>query len=140
MTNKSTVNQRMQQIVDSKFDGKRAAFAKSVGIPPTSMSNYFKKQSAIPSAEILEKIVNAVDVNAYWLLTGKGDMNQPNKACHRSAPDVPRIKVSLELDLTMEEIKCWGLEDKISKMLHSNNELVQQTVQQPSLSSETPDK
>ena len=137
---KSTVNQRMLQIIESKFDGNKAAFAKSVGIPPTSISNYFKQHSAIPSAEILEKIVNALDVNAYWLLTGKGEMCLSNYSCQRSAPDVPRIKVSLELDLTMEEIKNWGLEDKISKMIHSNNELVQQIVQQPSLPSETPDK
>lgn len=116
MTNKTTINQRMLQIVEVKFDGNKAAFAKAVGIPPTSISNYFKQHSAIPSAEILEKIVNALNVNAYWLLTGQGEMSVPNQVEHSNS-NTPRMKVTLELDLSLNEIRNLGLDDKIIKII-----------------------
>lgn len=72
-----TVNDRMQQIVDQMFDGNKAAFAKAIGLAPTSVSNYLGKQRASrPSADLLEKIVNSLDVDAMWLLTGKGHMER----------------------------------------------------------------
>lgn len=118
MTNKSTVNQRMLQIIEEKFNGNKAAFAKHIGIPPTSISNYFKQRPAIPSADILEKIVSTLDVNAMWILTGEGEMQRPNK-CHFSPADTPRIRVAVELELTMEEIEAWGLKEKIIKTIQN---------------------
>ena len=46
----------------------------------TSISNYLGKDRASkPSSDILEKIVNSVEkVNAYWLLTGKGEAFSQN--------------------------------------------------------------
>lgn len=69
-----SITERLQYIIDELFDGNKAAFARIIGIAPTSISNYLGKDRASkPSSDILEKIVNAVDkVNAYWLLTGKG--------------------------------------------------------------------
>ena len=68
-----SISERLQYIVDEVFSGNKAAFARTIGIPPTSISNYLGKERASkPSSDILERIVNAVDkVNAYWLLTGK---------------------------------------------------------------------
>ena len=35
-----TINDRLQWIVNEKFDGNKAAFAKAIGIEPTSISKY----------------------------------------------------------------------------------------------------
>lgn len=77
-----TINDRMQLIADSYCGGNKAAFAKAIGLAPTSISNYLGKQRASkPSADLLAKIVNSLDVDAMWLLTGKGTMkrNAPSK-------------------------------------------------------------
>ena len=70
-----SISERLQFIVDEVFNGNKAAFARTIGIPPTSISNYLgKERTSKPSSDILERIVNAVDkINAYWLLTGKGE-------------------------------------------------------------------
>lgn len=69
------ITERLQYIVDQLFSGNKAAFARAIDIAPTSISNYLGKERASkPSSDILEKIVNSVEqVNAYWLLTGKGE-------------------------------------------------------------------
>ncbi len=70
-----TINDRMQQIADYFCEGNKAAFANKLGIAPTSISNYLGKQRASkPSADLLEKIVNSLEIDAMWLLTGKGSM------------------------------------------------------------------
>lgn len=72
-----TINDRMQQIADVFYGGNKAAFAKAIGIAPTSITNYIGKQRASkPSSDLLEKIVNSLDVDAMWLLTGKGEMKR----------------------------------------------------------------
>jgi len=67
-----TINDRLQIIVNDKFDGNKAAFAKAIGIAPTSISNYIGRQRASkPSSDMLAKIVNSLNVDAMWLLTGR---------------------------------------------------------------------
>lgn len=70
-----TINERMQYIVDERFNGNKASFAKAIGIPPTSISNYLSKARASkPTSDLLEKIINIVPgLNASWLLTGVGE-------------------------------------------------------------------
>ena len=72
----SSINERLQTIVDKLFDGNKAKFAKSIEIAPTSISNYLSdKRQSKPSADMLEKIINVVDnLSAEWLLAGKGEM------------------------------------------------------------------
>ena len=72
-----TINDRMQQIADVFYGGNKAAFAKAIGIAPTSITNYIGgKRASKPSSDLLEKIVNSLDVDAMWLLTGKGEMKR----------------------------------------------------------------
>ena len=70
-----TINERIQYIVDQRFSGNKASFAKAIGIAPTSISNYLSKSRASkPTSDILGDIINVVhDLSASWLLTGKGD-------------------------------------------------------------------
>ncbi len=85
-----SISERLQYIIEELFDGNKAAFARTIGIAPTSISNYLGKERASkPSSDILEKIVNSVEkVNAYWLLTGKGEAFIENT--QYSTPENPK--------------------------------------------------
>lgn len=67
-----TINDRMEMLVNQRFNGNKAAFAKTIGLPPTGLSNYLgTKRRSKPSVEMITKIVLALDVDARWLLTGE---------------------------------------------------------------------
>lgn len=67
-----TINDRIEMLVNQRFDGNKAAFAKSIGLPPTGMSSYLSKQRrSKPSVDMVTKIVVTLDVDARWLLTGE---------------------------------------------------------------------
>ena len=67
-----TINDRIEMLVNEHFDGNKAAFAKSIGLPPTGMSSYLSKQRrSKPSVDMVTKIVVTLDVDARWLLTGE---------------------------------------------------------------------
>ena len=67
-----TINDRMEMLVNQRFGGNKAAFAKTIGLPPTGLSNYLgTKRRSKPSVDMVTKIVLALDVDARWLLTGE---------------------------------------------------------------------
>ena len=67
-----TINDRMDYLVNQRFNGNKAAFAKAIGLSPTSMSSYLGKQRrSKPSVDMVAKIVQVLDVDARWLLTGE---------------------------------------------------------------------
>ena len=67
-----TINDRMDYLVNQRFNGNKAAFAKAIGLPPTGLSNYLGKQRrSKPSVDMVAKIVQVLDVDARWLLTGE---------------------------------------------------------------------
>lgn len=75
-----TINDRIEMLIDDRFDGNKAAFAKSIGLPPTGLSNYLGKQRrSKPSVDMVTKIVVKLDVDARWLLTGE---ESPKKEVH----------------------------------------------------------
>lgn len=75
-----TINDRIEMLVNEHFDGNKAAFAKSIGLPPTGMSSYLSKQRrSKPSVDMVTKIVVTFDVDARWLLTGE---ESPKKEVH----------------------------------------------------------
>lgn len=68
-----TINDRMEMLVNERFNGNKAAFAKSIGLPPTGLSNYLgNKRRSKPSVDMVTKIVMSLNVDARWLLTGEG--------------------------------------------------------------------
>lgn len=74
-----TINDRMEMLVNERFNGNKAAFAKSIDMSPTSMSSYLgNKRRSKPSVDMVAKIVLALDVDAKWLLTGEGTTQQQN--------------------------------------------------------------
>ena len=71
-----TINDRMEMLVNELFNGNKAAFAKSIGLGPTVMSNYLgNNRRSKPSVDMLAKIVKVLDVDARWLLLGEQSAN-----------------------------------------------------------------
>lgn len=72
-----TVNDRMEMLVNERFNGNKAAFAKSIDMSPTSISSYLgNKRRSKPSVDMVAKIVLTLDVDAKWLLTGEETQQQ----------------------------------------------------------------
>ena len=72
-----TINDRLSQLVNAYSGGNQRKFTELIGLPEGSLSNYLSKaKNSIPGADKLEKIVNSLDVDAMWLLTGKGKMKR----------------------------------------------------------------
>ena len=121
-----TINDRMQMIADVMFDGNKAAFAKAIGIAPTSITNYLGKQRASrPSSDLLQKIVNSLDVDAMWLLTGQGELrrsaainNKIDDSLLAKGQDKPKVRVMLELELSIDEFIKFGLKDKVVQFVN----------------------
>lgn len=126
-----TINDRMQEIVDVYFDGNKAAFAKKIGIAPTSITNYLGKQRASkPSADLLEKIVNSLDIDAMWLLTGKGRMNRTSideQGIESLSDDIQftginmkkmSAKVVVEFEVTEDQFIKMGLKENLIQVLN----------------------
>lgn len=68
-----TINDRMELLVNQRFDGNKAAFAKAIAVEPTTMSSYLgNKRRSKPSVDMIAKIVVALNVDAKWLLIGEG--------------------------------------------------------------------
>ena len=66
-----TINDRIEMLVNERFDGNKAAFAKSIGLPATGLSNYLSIQRrSKPSVDMIAKIITTLDVDAHWLITG----------------------------------------------------------------------
>lgn len=70
----TTVNERIKQIISFlKVSDRR--FAEMIGVPQTTISNLFNRQTD-PSYKILNAIINQFEfINPKWLLTGEGPMS-----------------------------------------------------------------
>jgi len=70
----TTVNERIKEIIHFlKVSDRR--FAEMIGVPQTTISNLFNRQTD-PSYKILNAIINQFEfVNPKWLLTGEGPMS-----------------------------------------------------------------
>ena len=70
-----TVNDRIECIVNALFGGKKATFANAIGLDRFVIGNYLgPKKRSKPPVDVLAKIVTELNVDAYWLLTGEGEM------------------------------------------------------------------
>lgn len=72
----STINERFIKILNSKFDGNVAKFARTSGIPQTTLNNIVANRMTKPSFDSLEKLANSDEsINLKWLITGDGNMS-----------------------------------------------------------------
>ena len=100
-----TINDRMEMLVNERFNGNKAAFAKTIEMPPTSMSSYLgNKRRSKPSVDMVAKIVTALDVDARWLLCGEGaSTNAKVETNGDFSPASVHGNVSVESDAVLAE-------------------------------------
>lgn len=85
-----TINDRMEILVNQRFNGNKAAFAKAIGTERATLSNYIGSvRRSKPSVDMVAKIVLALDVDAKWLLTGEETQQQQsvNNNMHGNVTD-----------------------------------------------------
>jgi transcriptional regulator with XRE-family HTH domain len=71
----STVNQRLNLIVDTFEKGVKAAFARKAGISPQGAQEILAGRKGDPSFKVLVKILESYPVlDANWLVLGRGEM------------------------------------------------------------------
>ena len=101
-----TINDRMEMLVNERFNGNKAAFAKAIGTERATLSNYIGSvRRSKPSVDMVAKIVTALDVNARWLLTGEGASTTNTKVETNGdfSPASVHVNVSLESDALLAE-------------------------------------
>ncbi|ROS79437.1 XRE family transcriptional regulator [Muribaculaceae bacterium Isolate-039 (Harlan)] len=126
-----TINDRIEMLIDDRFDGNKAAFAKSIGLPPTGLSNYLGKQRrSKPSVDMVTKIVVKLDVDARWLLTGE---ESPKKEVHTEgdyspASETGDVSVIVGDEVLAERVKLLqqlieGKDERIAELKERIEEL-----------------
>jgi len=71
----STINERIQEIIDKMFSGNKRSFSAKVGIAATVTENIVGKRQSNPSYDVTLKIVSSLEyIDSEWLLKGKGQM------------------------------------------------------------------
>lgn len=67
-----TINDRMEMLVNERFDGNKAAFEKAIGLPKNGIGSYLGKQRrSKPNIDMVTKIITTLNVDPLWLLTGE---------------------------------------------------------------------
>lgn len=71
---------QIQCIIDERFNHNKAAFARAVEISPTTLASYLNpKKASKPTSDFLCDVVEKLGINAVWLLTGQGEMEEKQK-------------------------------------------------------------
>ncbi|WP_417940356.1 hypothetical protein [Flavobacterium sp. RS13.1] len=74
------INKRIEEIINTLFNGKKSHFANKIGVSPTVVENIVGTRQGKPSFGVLEKIAFAIEnINTHWLLTGTGTMIRKEK-------------------------------------------------------------
>ena len=104
-----TINDRMEMLVNERFGGNKAAFATSIGLGPTALSNYLgNKRRSKPSVDMVAKIVKTLDVDAKWLLIGEKTANNHVSTQGNYSPATVNgdaINTSGEVELLQQRVK-----------------------------------
>ncbi|MDR1601773.1 MAG: hypothetical protein LBS42_05025 [Tannerella sp.] len=74
----STINERIKTIQDEFFKGNTSEFARTIGVKQPALRDIVGTKKPKPGYEILNCIVecSAININAEWLLTGRGQMKK----------------------------------------------------------------
>lgn len=101
-----TINDRMEMLVNERFNGNKAAFAKAIGTERATLSNYIGSvRRSKPLVDMVAKIVTALDVDARWLLCGEGASTTNAKVETNGdfSPASVHGNVSVETDAVLAE-------------------------------------
>ena len=74
------INERILQLIEIKYKGNKRAFAKRIGVSPSSIDNVVGSRKSKPNFDMLEKILSSFDdVDADWLMLGKEPPTRPQE-------------------------------------------------------------
>ena len=100
-----TINDRIEILVNERFGGNKSAFAKSIGQPPTGLSNYIgTKRRSKPSVDLVRSIVVDLGVSAHWLITGEGDMMMDRNANNVTTGDYSPVNMNGQMEVRQTAI------------------------------------
>ena len=96
---------RLTQLIDNQYNGNKKKFSESTRIPYTSVVEYTKGVKKDPKLSLINKIQDSnINVNALWLLTGRGEMlvgeGKPVAGINKGGEGIPLISV--------EAMAGWG--------------------------------
>ncbi|WP_045689428.1 helix-turn-helix transcriptional regulator [Hymenobacter sp. AT01-02] len=75
MPQQTTINQRVQELIDTFSAGNKSAFARSVGISNQSVNEIVGARQSAPSFKAIQKLLLAfTEVRPEWLINGDGEM------------------------------------------------------------------
>ena len=82
----TTINQRVQEIADKLCEGNISELARISGASQPALRDIVGKKQAKPRFELLNTIAEApaLNINAEWLLTGRGEMQKRIEILHHS--------------------------------------------------------
>jgi len=101
----TTINERIQMIIDRFFSSNATKLANSANIPLPTISSIVGKRKNVPSSVNLSKIYKVtctLGVSSHWLLTGEGEMIKKTENTNSNC-----------LDLIMEKDKIIMEKDKM---------------------------
>lgn len=84
------INSRFQLVIDTIYSGKQNAFASAIGVAPSVIANVVGSRRGKPSFDVLHKICANANINADWLLTGRGEM--------LTSPTIPTSPTAISTD------------------------------------------
>lgn len=117
VTMADTIHERIKLLVDKLADGKNTIFAANLGVSEANIRSYIR--GVVPKADILSKIVSYYDINADWLLTGRGSIiktkgtSDNEEPLYETFPEIKGTKENPDKRKKEEENKS----DLINKLL-----------------------
>lgn len=84
MDYKTLLSKRLKLILDEYYDGNFSAMSRDIGVTDTGLGSYIrgKIQSdgsvklSTPSADVIATIVEKLEINSEWLISGVGEMKK----------------------------------------------------------------
>ena len=80
----TTINKRINEIVDKFYGGKQTVFAKEIGYSPSRVNGWCIGTYE-PKFETIARILERhPQINIYWFVLGNGEMLTPNEFNHQA--------------------------------------------------------
>ena len=97
-----TINNRVQNVIDSLYSSNKRAFSQAVGVSPTVIDGIVGRRQSQPSFSVLQKIYANANISAEWLLGGTGSMikeKQNMPSCNLEYEYSPKLQTKIDNQL-----------------------------------------
>lgn len=117
MEDKTSINDRIQSIINEIYNGNVSKFCREVGVKQPTMNTILGERKSKPSYDILHAISNAIalkSISIEWLIAGRGSMLKSESSIHEPKPSDNNLVVIEELK---SEIIALKAENKVLREL-----------------------